>query len=69
MSIYIDNYTISVKGKDEPKAKTETEKVSLKSSEGIGSRAFIDLVEQMQDGHDCGCEISVAVTMKQHDYK
>ena len=71
MSIYIDSYDIRVEGEEEnsknKKAPLE-EKMSMSSEDGMNSKAFIDLVEQIGDSHDANCEIDVQVTMKQHRY-
>ena len=71
MSIYIDSYNIKIEGEDnnsKNKKPPIVEKMSMSSKDGINSKNFIDMVEQIGDSHDANCEIDVQVTMKQHRY-
>ena len=74
MSIYIDSYKIDVKGiPNRTTAKGAknaplVDKMNMSSEDGMNSKTFIDLVEQIGDSHDANCEIDVQVTMKQHRY-
>ena len=40
----------------------------MSSKDGMNSKAFIDMVEQIGDSHDSHCAIHIDVTMKQHRY-
>jgi len=70
MSIYIDSYNIKILGQSSSKSKNAplVDKMNMSSEDGMNSKAFIDLVEQIGDSHDANCEIDVQVTMKQHRY-
>ena len=71
MSIYIDSYSVKIEGEDhraKGRAKPMVNKLNMSSEDGMNSKAFIDLVEQIGDSHDANCEIDVQVTMKQHRY-
>ena len=71
MSIYIDSYDIRVEGEDhDSKSKKPplVEKLKMSSKDGMNSKAFIDLVEQIGDSHDANCDIHIDVIMKQHRY-
>ena len=71
MSIYIDKYNIKIEGEDnnsKNKKAPIVEKMSMSSKDGMNSKNFIDMVEQIGDSHDANCEIDVQVTMKQHRY-
>ena len=72
MSIYIDSYNIRVEGEEEnsknKKASLE-EKMSMSSKDGMNSKAFIDMVEQISDSHDARCDIHFKVMLKQHRYE
>ena len=71
MSIYIDSYNIKIEGEDnnsKNKKAPIVEKMSMSSKDGMNSKNFIDMVEQIGDSHDANCEIDVQVTMKQHRY-
>ena len=70
MSIYIDSYSIKILGQSSSKSKNAhlVYKMNMSSEDGMNSKAFIDLVEQIGDSHDANCEIDVQVTMKQHRY-
>ena len=72
MSIYIDNHTIKVIGKKYNNGKVVNKNatlVDLKSEEGIHIKKLLPILESIEDGYDCGCKISVNVTMEQHDYR
>ncbi len=43
-------------------------KLNMSSEDGMNSKAFIDLVEQIGDSHDANCDIHIDVIMKQHRY-
>ena len=71
MSIYIDSYSVKIEGEDnnsKNKKAPIVEKMSMSSKDGMNSKNFIDMVEQIGDSHDANCEIDVQVTMKQHRY-
>tara|TARA_B100001250_G_scaffold1696_1_gene1522 strand:+ start:417 stop:629 length:213 start_codon:yes stop_codon:yes gene_type:complete len=70
MSIYIDSYSIKILGQSSSKSKNAplVDKMNMSSEDGMNSKAFIDLVEQIGDSHDANCEIDVQVIMKQHRY-
>ena len=71
MSIYIDKYNIKIEGEDHEakgKEKPIVNKMNMSSKDGMNSKNFIDMVEQIGDSHDANCEIDVQVTMKQHRY-
>ena len=71
MSIYIDSYSVKIEGEDHKakgKAKPIVNKLNMSSEDGMNSKAFIDLVEQIGDSHDANCDIHIAVIMKQHRY-
>ena len=71
MSIYIDSYSVKIEGEDHKakgRAKPMVNKLNMSSKDGMNSKAFIDMVEQIGDSHDANCEIDVQVTMKQHRY-
>ena len=40
----------------------------MTSKDGMNSKAFIDLVEQIGDSHDARCDVHFTVVMKQHRY-
>ena len=71
MSIYIDSYDIRVEGEEEnsknKKAPLE-EKMSMSSEDGMNSKAFIDMVEQIGDSHDARCDVHFTVVLTQHRY-
>ena len=71
MSIYIDSYNIKIEGEDhesKQKVKPIVNKMNMSSSDGMNSKNFIDMVEQISDSHDAGCNVHLQVTMKQHKY-
>ena len=71
MSIYIDSYDIRVEGEDHDSKNKKAplvEKMSMSSKDGMNSKAFIDLVEQIGDSHDARCDVHFKVIMKQHGY-
>jgi len=71
MSIYIDSYDIRVEGEDHDSKNKKAplvEKMSMSSKDGMNSKAFIDMVEQIGDSHDSHCDIHIDVIMKQHRY-
>ena len=71
MSIYIDSYNIRVDGEDhDSKSKKAPiiNKLSMTSKDGMNSKAFIDMVEQIGDSHDARCDVHFTVVMKQHSY-
>ena len=74
MSIYIDSYKIDVKGiPNRTTAKGAknaplVDKANFVSTDGMNSKAFIDMVEQIGDSHDSHCDIHIDVIMKQHRY-
>ena len=55
MSIYIE-------------VKPMVNKLNMSSKDGMNSKAFIDMVEQIGDSHDSHCDIHIDVIMKQHRY-
>ena len=71
MSIYIDSYSVKIEGEDHKakgRAKPMVEKLKMSSKDGMNSKAFIDLVEQIGDSHDARCDVHFKVIMKQHRY-
>ena len=71
MSIYIDSYDIRVEGEDHDSKNKKAplvEKMSMSSKDGMNSKAFIDMVEQIGDSHDARCDVHFKVIMKQHRY-
>ena len=71
MSIYIDSYDIRVEGEDhDSKSKKPplVEKLKMSSKDGMNSKAFIDMVEQIGDSHDARCDVHCHITLKQHRY-
>ena len=71
MSIYIDSYSVKIEGEDHKakgKAKPIVNKLNMSSKDGMNSKAFIDMVEQIGDSHDANCDIHIDVIMKQHRY-
>ena len=69
MSIYIDSYNIKIKGEEWKNGKCK-DKNALKSNwasdEGMSSKAFIDMVEQISDSTDSGASIHIDVTLNNH---
>ncbi len=71
MSIYIDSYSVKIEGEDHKakgRAKPMVNKLNMSSKDGMNSKAFIDLVEQIGDSHDARCDVHFKVIMKQHRY-
>ena len=71
MSIYIDSYSGKIEGEDHKakgRAKPMVNKLNMSSKDGMNSKAFIDMVEQIGDSHDSHCDIHIDVIMKQHRY-
>ena len=70
MSIYIDSYSIKILGQSSSKSKNAplVDKMNMSSEDGMNSKAFIDLVEQIGDSHDARCDVHFTVVMKQHRY-
>ena len=74
MSIYIDSYKIDVKGiSNRTTAKGAknaplVDKANFVSTDGMNSKAFIDMVEQIADSHDANCDVHCHITLKQHRY-
>ena len=71
MSIYIDSYDIRVEGEDHDSKNKKAplvEKMSVSSKDGMNSKAFVDLVEQIGNSHDAMCDVHFKVIMKQHRY-
>ena len=71
MSIYIDSYSVKIEGEDHEakgKVKPIVNKLNMSSKDGMNSKAFIDLVEQIGDSHDARCDVHFKVIMKQHRY-
>ena len=70
MSIYIDSYSIKILGQSSSKSKNAplVDKMNMSSEDGMNSKAFIDMVEQIGDSHDANCDIHIDVIMKQHRY-
>ena len=71
MSIYIDSYSVKIEGEDHKakgKAKPIVDKLNMSSKDGMNSKAFIDMVEQIGDSHDARCDVHFTVVMKQHRY-
>ena len=71
MSIYIDSYNIKIEGEDHEansKKAPIVDKLNMSSKDGMNSKAFIDMVEQIGDSHDARCDVHFTVTMKQHSY-
>ena len=72
MSIYIDSYNIRVDGYDynsKTKKDVPAEKANMSSKDGMNSKAFIDMVEQISDSHDARCDVHFKVMLKQHRYE
>ena len=70
-SIYIDSYSVKIEGEDHKakgKVKPMVNKLNMSSKDGMNSKAFIDMVEQIGDSHDSHCDIHIDVIMKQHRY-
>ena len=70
--MYIDNHTIKVIGKkysNGKKVQSNATLVEKKSTEGLNIKKLIPILESLEDAYDCGCEVSLAITMKQHDYR
>ena len=71
MSIYIDSYSVKIEGEDHKakgRAKPMVNKLNMSSKDGMNSKAYIDLVEQIGDSHDARCDVHFKVIMKQHRY-
>ena len=71
MSIYIDSYSVKIEGEDHDakgKEKPIVTKMNMSSKDGMNSKAFIDMVEQIGDSHDARCDVHFKVIMKQHRY-
>ena len=71
MSIYIDSYSVKIEGEDHKakgKAKPIVNKLNMSSKDGMNSKAFIDMVEQIADSHDANCDVHCHITLKQHRY-
>ena len=71
--MYIDNHTIKVIGTKYDR-KTDKQKkgatlVEKKSTEGLNIKKLIPILESIEDAYDCGCEVSLDITMKQHEYR
>ena len=70
--MYIGNHTIKVIGKKYNNGKVVNKNatlVDLKSEEGIHIKKLLPILEGIEEGYECGCKISVSVTMEQHDYR
>ena len=70
--MYIDNHTIKVIGKKYGNGKVVKQNVTLvekKSTEGLNVKKLIPILESIEDAYDCGCEVSLDITMKQHEYR
>ena len=71
MSIYIDSYSVKIEGEDHEakgKVKPIVNKLNMSSKDGMNSKAFIDMVEQIGVSHDARCDVHFKVIMKQHRY-
>ena len=71
MSIYIDSYSVKIEGEDHEakgKVKPIVNKLNMSSKDGMNSKNFIDMVDQIGDSHYANCEFDVQVTMKEHRY-
>ena len=71
MSIYIDSYSVKIEGEDHKakgKVKPMVNKLNMSSKDGMNSKAFIDMVEQIGASHDARCDVHFKVLMKQHRY-
>ena len=71
MSIYIDSYSVKIEGEDHKakgRAKPMVNKLNMSSKDGMNSKAFVDLVEQIGNSHDAMCDVHFKVIMKQHRY-
>ncbi len=74
MSIYIDSYKIDVKGISNittakgAKNAPLVDKANFVSTDGMNSKAFVDMVEQIADSHDANCDVHCHITLKQHRY-
>jgi hypothetical protein len=70
--MYISKYDVIVIGEkwNDKKEKHENGHtlVRLNSDDGILSKKFIPLLNELQEAHD-GCEIEVSVIMKQRNYE
>ena len=69
MSIYIDSYNIVIRGEEWKDGKCKNKnalKSNWASDEGMNSKAFIDMVEQISDSTASGADIHVAVTLNNH---
>ena len=70
--MYIDNHTIKVIGKKYNNGKVVKQNATLvekTSTEGLSIKKLIPILESIEEGYECGCKISVSVTMEQHDYR
>ena len=66
--MYIDDYNIKVIGKNYKSKKEKIETVvETKSTEGIRFKELGNLLDAMEDAHNCGCNISISVEMRQHE--
>ena len=71
--MYIESYEIISRGTEWAGKNGNTEKKNqvltrMTSKDGMNSKAFIDLVEQIGDSHDARCDVHFTVVMKQHRY-
>ena len=68
--MYIDDYNIKVIGKNYKAKKEKIDTlVETKSTDGIRFKELGNLLDAMEDAHNCGCSISISVEMRQHEYK
>ena len=70
--MYIDNHTIKVIGKKYNNGKVVKQNATLvekKSTDGLNIKKLIPILESIEDAYDCGCEVSLDITMKQHEYR
>lgn len=68
--MYIDDYNIKVIGKNYKAKKEKIDTlVETKSTDGIRFKELGHLLDAMEDAHNCGCNISISVEMRQHEYK
>ncbi len=70
--MYIDNHTIKVIGKKYNNGKVVKQNATLvekTSTEGLHIKKLVPILESIQDAYDCGCEVSLDITMKQHEYR
>jgi len=70
--MYIDNHTIKVIGKKYNNGKVVNKNATLvekTSTEGLSIKKLIPILESIEDAYDCGCEVSLDITMKQHQYR